>query len=247
MKEVKAVKITTIVDNEVWMRGLLSTWGLSFYISFLSNNKRHSILMDTSGSFQTFYHNALRLGLDLALIEAVFISHWHSDHYGALSQVLSLLKPQTPVYVPSENSFGVKEIRNAGGTPIICNKPTRIFEGVMSTGRVPNRLSEHSLMVNVKNKGLIVLTGCSHPGIINTLTYAQKVSGIRKIYAVIGGFHISGLKEGLRVGRFLQRLDVKLVSPCHCTSKDAKRGIARIMGERYAENGSGKTMFVSHT
>lgn len=201
--------------------------------------------MDASGSFQTFYYNVLKLGLDLDAVEAIFISHWHGDHCGALSQILPLLKPRIPIYVPSENSFRVKEIRNAGGTPVICDKPVKIFEGVMSTGRVPNRLNEHSLLINVKDKGLIVLMGCSHPGIINVLTYAQKVSGVRKIYAVIGGFHISGLGEGLKLGRFLQELNVKLVSPCHCTSKEAKKGIARIMGEKYVENGSGKTMLIT--
>lgn len=240
MKEVKSVRITTIVDNDVWKEGLASSWGLSFYVKAFSDDKTHTVLMDTSGSFQTFSNNASKLGLNLAAIEAILISHWHGDHCGALSQVLSMLKPQTSVYVPSEDSFGIREIRRAGGVLVVCRKPIEFVDGVMSTGEVPGGLSEHSLLINVKEKGLVVLTGCSHPGFVNVLRRAQKVSGVEKMYAVIGGFHISGLNVGLKIGEFLRELDVRLVSPCHCTSDGAKQGIAKIMGKRYVKNGSGK-------
>lgn len=244
MKEVKSVRITTIVDNDVWKEGLASSWGLSFYVKAFSDDKTHTVLMDTSGSFQTFFNNASKLGLNLAAIEAILISHWHGDHCGALSQVLSMLKPQTPVYVPSENSFGIREIRRTGGIPVVCREPIEFVDGVMSTGEVPGGLSEHSLLANVKEKGLTVLMGCSHPGLINVLKRAKKVSGVEKIYAVMGGFHISGLNVGLKIGEFLRELDVRLVSPCHCTSDGAKQGITKIMGKRYVKNGSGKTFSI---
>jgi len=244
MKEVKSARITTIVDNDVWKEGLASSWGLSFYVEAFTDDKKHSVLMDTSGSFQAFFNNASKLGLNLATIEAILISHWHGDHCGALSHVLSLLKPQTPVYVPSENSFGVKEIRGAGGVPIICCEPIEFVNGIMSTGEVVGGLSEHSLTINVKGIGLVVLTGCSHPGLVNVLKRAQKVSGVEKIHAVIGGFHLSSISEGLKMGEFLRKLNVRLVSPCHCTSDDSKQGIAKIMGNRYVKNGSGKAITV---
>jgi len=244
MKEVKSARITTIVDNDVWKEGLASSWGLSFYVEAFTDDKKHSVLMDTSGSFQAFFNNASKLGLNLATIEAILISHWHGDHCGALSHVLSLLKPQTPVYVPSENSFGVKEIRGAGGVPIICCEPIEFVNGIMSTGEVVGGLSEHSLTINVKGRGLVVLTGCSHPGLVNVLKRAQKVSGVEKIHAVIGGFHLSSISEGLKMGEFLKKLNVRLVSPCHCTSDDSKQGIAKIMGNRYVKNGSGKAITV---
>ena len=239
MREVKSVRITTIVDNDVWKEGLASVWGLSFYIEAFSNDEKRSILMDTSGSFRAFFDNALKLGLNIPKIEAVLISHWHRDHYGVLSQILPLLEPQTRVYVPSENSRGIREIREADGVPVICHKPIEFIDGMMSTGKVDGRLSEHSLLINMK-EGLVVLTGCSHPGLISILECAQKVSGTKKICAVIGGFHISGINEGLRIGESLKELNVSLISPCHCTDDDAKDGIARIVGERYVKNGSGK-------
>jgi 7,8-dihydropterin-6-yl-methyl-4-(beta-D-ribofuranosyl)aminobenzene 5'-phosphate synthase len=244
MNKVESVRVTTVVDNNIWKEGLACSWGLSFYLEAFTGDKKHVVLMDTSGSFQTFSSNAAKLGLNLSEVEAIFVSHWHGDHCGALSQLLSLLKPQPMVYVPSENFFGLREIRSARGIPCICHKPIEFVDGMMSTGEVPSGLSEHSLLVNVKNKGLVVLVGCSHSGIINTLKHAQKVSGVDKINAVIGGFHISSLGEGLRVGEFLLELDVKLVSTCHCTSNDAKQGIAKILGEGCVKNGSGKIISI---
>jgi 7,8-dihydropterin-6-yl-methyl-4-(beta-D-ribofuranosyl)aminobenzene 5'-phosphate synthase len=244
MNEAESVRVTTVVDNNVRKEGLAPSWGLSFYVETFTHDKKHIVLMDTSGSSQTFSSNASKLGLNLSEVEAIFISHWHGDHYGALSQLLSLLKPQTVVYVPSENSIGLKEIRGAGGIPWICHKSIEFVEDMMSTGEMLGGLSEHSLLINVKNKGLVVLVGCSHPGIINILKRSEKVSGVDKIHAVMGGFHISSVGEGLRVGEFLRELDVILVSPCHCTSNDAKQGIAKILGERYVKNGSGKIISI---
>jgi 7,8-dihydropterin-6-yl-methyl-4-(beta-D-ribofuranosyl)aminobenzene 5'-phosphate synthase len=245
MNDVDFVRITTIVDNDIWKEGLASCWGLSFYVETVTDDKRHVVLMDTSGSFQVFFNNASKLGLNLSEVDSVLISHWHSDHCGALSQVLSSLKPQTMIYLPSENPFGLIEIREAGGTSWICHDSVEIADGMMSTRELTGGVSEHSLLINVRNKGLVVLPGCSHPGIINFLKRAQRVSNVGKIYAVRGGFHISGVDEGTRVGKFLRELDVKLVSPCHCTSVEAKQGIAKVMGERYVKNGSGKIISIS--
>jgi 7,8-dihydropterin-6-yl-methyl-4-(beta-D-ribofuranosyl)aminobenzene 5'-phosphate synthase len=200
--------------------------------------------MDTSSSFQAFIDNTSKLGLDLSEIEAILTSHWHSDHCGALSRVLPLIRHSAPVYVPSASTSGIREIMNANGEPVVCSQPIEFTDGLMSTGEIPNGISEHSLLVNVKNKGLVILVGCSHSGIINILNRAQKVSDVNKIYAVMGGFHTSSVGEGMRVGELLRELDVRLVSPCHCTSNNAKYGIAKILGERCVKNGSGKMISI---
>jgi len=245
VKEIGSVKITTVVDNDVWKKGLSSSWGLSFHVEVLKDNKKHAILMDTSGSFEAFYKNALKLDINLTAIKGIFISHWHGDHCGALSQVLPSIKHSVPVYVPSANSFGIREIKKADGKTVVCSQPTGIMEGVMSTGEMARGISEHSLIINVKDKGLVVLVGCSHPGIINILKRAQQVSGVDRVYAVMGGFHISGTNVGVRVGEFLKELNIRIVSPCHCTSRDARGGIAKVVSEKYVKNGSGKTITIS--
>jgi 7,8-dihydropterin-6-yl-methyl-4-(beta-D-ribofuranosyl)aminobenzene 5'-phosphate synthase len=244
MEEVKSVRITTIVDNDAWRKKLMSSWGLSLFVETVSEEKRYAILMDTGGSFETLFKNASWLGVNFSSIKAIFVSHWHEDHCGSLSHVLPLPQRPIPVYVPSVSTSKFRTIKEAQGIPLVCSRPIEFTDGLMSTGEMPVGISEHSLLINSKNKGLVVLVGCSHPGIINILKRAQEVSGVNKIFAVIGGFHISSVTEGIAVGNFLREIDVELVSPCHCTSIDAKHGIAKIMGERYIKNGSGKIISI---
>jgi metal-dependent hydrolase (beta-lactamase superfamily II) len=96
MQSVKIAKVTTIVDNNVFEKELASSWGLSVHVETFTNDKKHNVLMDTSGSFQAFIENTSKLNLNLSEIEAIFISHWHSDHCGALNQVLPLIRHSIP-------------------------------------------------------------------------------------------------------------------------------------------------------
>jgi 7,8-dihydropterin-6-yl-methyl-4-(beta-D-ribofuranosyl)aminobenzene 5'-phosphate synthase len=59
---------------------------------------------------------------------------------------------------------------------------------------VPDPLvkDDQALVMNIKDNGLLILTGCGHAGIINTIKYSKKVTGVSKIYSVLGGFHLSG-------------------------------------------------------
>lgn len=215
------------------------------YVEAFRKEKRSAVLMDTSGSFNDLFGNASKLGIDLSSVEVVFISHWHGDHCGSLSHVLPLLRSSTPVYVPTESSSWIRRISEGGADPKVCFQPIEFMDGVMSTGRVGGGISEHSMVLNVMGKGLVVLAGCSHPGIVNIVKHAQQVSGAVKIYAVIGGLHISSVREGVYVAKSLREMGVELLSPCHCTHADAKRGIARVMGEKgYLRNGSGKTISI---
>jgi 7,8-dihydropterin-6-yl-methyl-4-(beta-D-ribofuranosyl)aminobenzene 5'-phosphate synthase len=239
MKDCRSIEITTLVDNNVWVRGLASSWGLSLYLE-IDSGERHRILMDTSGSSNALFSNAKKLEVDLSDVEAVFVSHWHLDHCGSLSHVLPLLEQQTPVYVPSMNPSGIRTIREAEGKPIVCSEPVSLMDGVMSTGEMVGGVSEHSLVINIKDVGLVVLSGCAHPEIVNIIRCAQQVSGVSKVYAVIGGFHISSKREGTKVAEVLQELGVQLVSPCHCTGINAKQAILAIMKTKFAKNGSGK-------
>jgi 7,8-dihydropterin-6-yl-methyl-4-(beta-D-ribofuranosyl)aminobenzene 5'-phosphate synthase len=81
-------------------------------------------------------------------------------------------------------------------------------------------LDDQSLVINLKEKGLVVISGCSHAGIINTVLYARKITGIDKIHGIIGGFHLSGaafeaiIEETIKE---LQRMNPQVLVPMHCT------------------------------
>jgi 7,8-dihydropterin-6-yl-methyl-4-(beta-D-ribofuranosyl)aminobenzene 5'-phosphate synthase len=244
LKDWKSIKITTLVDNDVWIKGLESSWGLSFYVEIYSGKKSHKILMDTGGSSSVLFTNVRKLEISFSDVEAVFVSHWHLDHCGALSCVLPSLRQQIPVYVPSENPSGIRAIKKAEGKPIVCSDPVSLMPGVLSTGEMKGNVSEHSLLINLKNKGLVILSGCSHPGIVNIVKRAQQASFISKVSAVIGGFHISTKREGEYVAKSLLTMGCQLVSSCHCTGINAKKAIAGIMDDKYIKNGSGKVLII---
>jgi len=96
--------------------------------------------------------------------------------------------------------------------------------------------------MNLKGEGLVILSGCAHAGIINTITYAREITGIDKIHAVMGGFHLSGaIFEPIiqRTTEELKKLAPRYVIPCHCTGRKAVINIEKEMPEQFILNMSG--------
>jgi 7,8-dihydropterin-6-yl-methyl-4-(beta-D-ribofuranosyl)aminobenzene 5'-phosphate synthase len=100
---------------------------------------------------------------------------------------------------------------------------------------------DQAIVVNVKDKGLVVITGCGHAGIVNTLNYAKELA-LEEIYAVVGGMHLSGGLFEPIIGRTieeLEKLKPKYVVPCHCSGLKAMTEIARRMPQAFIQNGVG--------
>lgn len=110
----------------------------------------------------------------------------------------------------------------------------------------PLIMDDQCAMINVRGKGLVIITGCGHAGIINIIRYAQTLTGISAIYAVIGGFHLTGaLFEPIipPTVEALKNIGVRYLVPCHCTGWVATHQIARAMPEAFIPNSVG-TSFV---
>jgi len=237
-----------VVDNREYKRGLIPAWGLSLYIELHVKNNVHCFLMDCSGSEATWIHNAYKLGIDPQRIEAIFISHWHSDHAGALPCILELIgRKRTPIYAPPEPSIPTVAIERRGGVLIPCDSPKEIFPEVYTTGTVYRRVPEHSLIVHVPGKGLVIFVGCSHPGIENILYRSMQITGVHKVYAVIGGFHISSRSKGYELGVLFRKLGLVYVSPMHCTSDEAREAIRSVIPEAFIDNGVGRILVINKT
>jgi 7,8-dihydropterin-6-yl-methyl-4-(beta-D-ribofuranosyl)aminobenzene 5'-phosphate synthase len=136
-------------------------------------------------------------------------------------------------------------LRDAGVELIESERPSQIVEGMaLVTGQIPrgNRVEtgwpahraerngtmvpdplicdDQSLAIHLKGKGLVVLSGCAHAGIVNTVHYAQTLTGIRTIHAVIGGFHLGPTAFHNRIDwvvRELVALEPAVLSPAHCS------------------------------
>jgi 7,8-dihydropterin-6-yl-methyl-4-(beta-D-ribofuranosyl)aminobenzene 5'-phosphate synthase len=112
---------------------------------------------------------------------------------------------------------------------------------------VPDPLvnDDQALVANIKYKGLVIITGCGHAGIINTINYAKKLSGINKIYAVLGGFHLMGdvvFQEAIEpTVNELQKADPTYIIPCHCTGWIGTKRIIDTMPEKFIQSAVGTT------
>jgi 7,8-dihydropterin-6-yl-methyl-4-(beta-D-ribofuranosyl)aminobenzene 5'-phosphate synthase len=106
---------------------------------------------------------------------------------------------------------------------------------------------DQAVAMNVRGKGLAVLTGCGHAGIINVLRHAMATTGVGKIHAVLGGFHLTGrLFEPLiqPTVQALREFDPKLIVPSHCTGWKATHEIARALPEAFVPNSVGTTFLI---
>jgi 7,8-dihydropterin-6-yl-methyl-4-(beta-D-ribofuranosyl)aminobenzene 5'-phosphate synthase len=105
---------------------------------------------------------------------------------------------------------------------------------------------DQALVANIRNKGLVILTACGHSGIINTINYAKKITGINQIHAVVGGFHLpadggiheQGIEPTLKE---LKKADPQYIVPCHCTGWKATNRIIEIFPEKFIQTGVGTT------
>ena len=101
---------------------------------------------------------------------------------------------------------------------------------------------DRAIVINVKRKGLVVLSGYAHAGIINTVTYAQQITGTSKVYALIGGFHLAGKTYENRIQpsiEELNRINPELIAPSHCTGWKAMFAIAKNLPEAFVWNSVG--------
>jgi 7,8-dihydropterin-6-yl-methyl-4-(beta-D-ribofuranosyl)aminobenzene 5'-phosphate synthase len=105
---------------------------------------------------------------------------------------------------------------------------------------------DQALVANILDKGLVILTGCGHAGIINTVNYAKKITGIDRIHAVIGGFHLpadGGIYEAAiePTLKEFEKSNPDHLVPCHCTGWKATNKIIEIMPEKFIQSSVGTT------
>jgi 7,8-dihydropterin-6-yl-methyl-4-(beta-D-ribofuranosyl)aminobenzene 5'-phosphate synthase len=152
--------------------------------------------------------------------------------------------------------FRRAEAEAAGAIMLEARSPVAIAPGLTTTGEVARLESfekvenfwtvrdgqycidsipdDQALAINIEGKGLAVITGCAHSGIINTIRHAQKITGVEKLYAVIGGFHLMDVDDDRidATTEALKGLDPAIVRPGHCTGQKAICRLQEALGER---------------
>jgi len=106
----------------------------------------------------------------------------------------------------------------------------------------PLIMDDRALVINVRGKGLVVVSGCAHAGIINTVTYARKLTKVASVYAIMGGLHLAGKENEARIEPTISELKLaepKLVVPSHCTGWRAMCAFAKALPEAFVWNSVG--------
>jgi 7,8-dihydropterin-6-yl-methyl-4-(beta-D-ribofuranosyl)aminobenzene 5'-phosphate synthase len=197
------LKIEIMYDNRA-LKNFKHGWGFSALIEVKNKN----ILFDTGAGSEILFHNMKKFNYSPDHTDIIVISHSHFDHSGGLPHILGL-KDDIDVYLPKYmNSRSKSEFKMYGsskskfyetdGRKIIIED---IIEAVCT-----RELYEQFLLIHLK-EGLLILTGCAHPGLGNDIDYVQKIG---TIYGVMGGFHGFSNMKKLKGIQFL--------APCHCTS-----------------------------
>ncbi|MFO7948231.1 MAG: MBL fold metallo-hydrolase [Armatimonadota bacterium] len=229
------MKLTIVYDNRTEDPNLLSDWGFGCVMQHAEAN----VLFDTGTHPKILLHNMAELGLSPTDIDAVILSHEHYDHTGGLSGFLRENSDVT-VFLPSAFSQQFKqEVQSAGATLVEISEPREIVDGVSSTGPMGDAIIEQSLVMP-STEGLVVMTGCAHPGIVNIVETARKQYG-EDIELVVGGFHLNDTPIG-RVDDIiaqLQEMDVAHAGPCHCTGDAAIARFADTYGDNFVKIGVG--------
>lgn len=113
--------------------------------------------------------------------------------------------------------------------------------------RQDNMDDDQALVLNVKDKGLVVITGCGHSGIINTILSAQETTGVEKVYAVIGGFHLTGpffepiIPETVEE---MKRFSPEFLLPTHCTGWKAMVAFGQTFPDTFVLNAVGTKLLL---
>jgi len=238
MKKNKNPEIIIVYDNNPFNEELKTEWGFSCLIRGFEK----TILFDTGGSSETLLSNMKKLEIDPAEIDIIFLSHAHGDHTGGLEGFLNI-NNKVEVWVPETFSTKFKDkIKEKGAILREVKGPQQIIENVYTTGVLGTWIKEQSLILKT-GKGLIVITGCAHPGITLIVSKAKEVVK-GNVYLVLGGFHMAGFskREIEKVIYDFKDLGVQKAAPCHCSGKETIILFEKEYGENFIKAGAGKVI-----
>jgi 7,8-dihydropterin-6-yl-methyl-4-(beta-D-ribofuranosyl)aminobenzene 5'-phosphate synthase len=235
----------TILSEVRARSGFLSEHGLSFLIE--KNGQK--ILFDT-GASDLFMGNASRLGIDLKPVQTVALSHGHYDHGDGLSFLDGMKLICHPGCFVSRyrkkgpGNLGLalsrKELEKRFEMHL-SREPYRLSEHLFFLGEIPRKndfearitpyrledetddfVMDDSGLAYLGEEGLVIISGCAHSGICNMVDHAVTVTGVSRIEAVIGGFHLKE-KDLIteRTIEYLRMREVNRVMPSHCTKEPA--------------------------
>jgi len=238
------MQISVLTDNRAGSF-TMAEHGLSYLIEY--DNQR--ILFDT-GQSGMFMKNAREMNVDLDNITMIILSHGHFDHGNGLELLSGMTlichpgcfvkryRKRDHTYIGLKNSkeelatlfnlitsaepYKISEkIYFLGEIPRLTHFESKITTFVLENGD-PDFVMDDSAVAMIMPEGLFVVTGCGHAGVVNTLEHAKKVTGIKELYGIMGGFHLRDIDiQTMETIKYLQESKIKHILPSHCTDNPA--------------------------
>lgn len=232
-----------VLNDDLAGKGCAAEYGFSVLIE-----ADRKVLLDT-GHSDLFIKNAEKLGASLEDVAFVVLSHGHWDHGNGLKFLKDKklvchpdcfskrYRKKDGAYIGLEMSL---EEAKKNFELVLTKKPYKLSENVIFLGEIPRTndfegrgttfykegkeedfVMDDSALAIKSEKGLVVISGCSHAGICNIVEYAKKVSGVEKVHAVFGGLHLKTGEDALRVVEYFRRERIEKIFPLHCTELPA--------------------------
>ncbi len=243
--ETKGAKLSfsVVYNNVPYDTNLTTAWGMACHIEGMEK----TILFDTGGDGSILLSNMKKVGINPKGVDIVFLSHIHGDHVGGLGRFLEI-NNDVGVYLPESFPKELQsKVREQGAEVFSIHDFVEICENVYSTGEMSGSrggIEEQSLIIDTP-KGLIVVTGCAHPGVVKIVRRSHELLKHR-VYLVLGGFHLMAYSESEveEIIKELKELGVEKVGPSHCTGGRPIELFREAWGEDFFDLGCGATIDV---
>ncbi len=236
LETLKNVRLSIVYDNHEFKQGLKADWGFGCVVEA----EEEVLLFDTGGDSSILLDNMEALKIDPKKIKTIVLSHFHRDHTGGLQKLLQI-NNNVEVFIPESFPDSFKQgLKTAGARIREIKSSIQVGKGLYSTGELGTTIIEQSLIINT-SKGLIVMTGCAHPGIVDILKHTKALFD-KKIYLALGGFHLAWAseKELQEIMNSFRELGVEKVGPCHCSGESGRSMFQEIYQADYIEAGVGR-------
>ena len=232
-----SLEIRVLYDNTSTRPDTQADWGFAALVTF----RGERLLFDSGTKPDLLLSNMKTLGLDPAAIGQAIISHAHADHLNGIFKVFPLNRSMKVHFLDAfpNNVFDLAD--RIGMKPRRITGPEAIAPGVFTTGPVDGTPVEQALVIETA-KGLVVITGCSHPGVVKLVEAAENQRNAKSVRFLLGGFHMLQQPESeiVRTVDRLRALGVASVAPTHCTGDAPIRAFEKAYGPRFSTAGVGR-------
>lgn len=216
------MRIKVLFDKTAENRKLHTGWGISLLVD-------GRVIFDTGESGPWLMENMKISKVPAGRIEAAVISHDHWDHHGGLWELLKERKGLAVYACPDFSAEFKEKVKGLDGRLVEVKRKREISKGIFVTGGIAGEykgkcMPEQALVMKT-GRGISVLTGCAHPGIVKMLQRIKKSFPGEGIYAVLGGFHLADcdVEQIETIAGEFRRMGVRKAGPTHCSGAEAER------------------------